>query len=352
MHPILVEIPTPWGELPLYSYGVMLGLSLVVAWYFIMWWGHKKEKLDKELMANTFIVTAISAIVISRLFYIFTNLDKFDTIGEWFAFRQGGLVAYGGFIGGFLGAWAYLRSKGVPLLAWADIVVPTLGTGLMFTRVGCYLYGCDFGRPLGDDAPGWLQSLGTFPKWDVDASGFVCSDALNGSPAWALHTEKYDIGLDAAASLPVHPTQVYESLAGLTLFGITMLVWQRRKFRGQVLCVAVVAYGVWRFLIEYVRDDPERGSAFGFSTSQLISMLLVPLAGVAYMTLQKRAREKGESKIPESALQREDGDKSAGESKSAAKSRDKKGGGDEPSATSSSGKKKSGGKKKGGGKKR
>ena len=35
MHPILVEIPMPWGTLPVYSYGVMLGTSLIFAWYFI-----------------------------------------------------------------------------------------------------------------------------------------------------------------------------------------------------------------------------------------------------------------------------------------------------------------------------
>src|SRR6185436_20397016 len=99
-------------------------------------------------------------IVGSRLLYILTNLGEFQSLSKWFEIRSGGLVAYGGFIGGFLGSWAYLRWKKIPLLPWADLVAPVLGTGLMFTRIGCYLYGCDYGRLLPDDAPGWLKKLG------------------------------------------------------------------------------------------------------------------------------------------------------------------------------------------------
>ena len=61
------------------------------------------------------------------------------------------MVAYGGFLGGFLTAWAFWRMKKIPLLPFADLAVPTLGSGLMLTRTGCYLYGCDYGRPLGPE---------------------------------------------------------------------------------------------------------------------------------------------------------------------------------------------------------
>ena len=133
MHPILFSIPTPWGAVPIYSYGVMLGLSLLVAWYFIMYMGSKVERMDKDLMANCFVVTALTAILFARLFYVFTNLDEFPTILSWFYFRSGGLVAYGGFLGGFFGAWGYLKWRKVPLLPWADLVAPTLGSGLALT---------------------------------------------------------------------------------------------------------------------------------------------------------------------------------------------------------------------------
>ena len=299
MYPVLFTIPTPWGGLPIFSYGVMLGLSLIVAWYLVMWLGATREGLDRDLMANTFIITAVTAIVGSRILYILTNFDEFDSPREWFDMRSGGLVAYGGFLGGFGGAWAYLHYKKISLLPWADVVAPTLATGLMFTRVGCYLYGCDFGARLSGDAPAWLKSLGTFPHWASAAgTGFACASPPTGSPAFNHHVQEYDLARDAAASFPVHPTQLYESLAGLALFAITMFVWKKRSFRGQPLFVLVMAYGVWRFFIEMVRDDPERGGLGGFTTSQLISLALVPIAGFAYLTMYRRAKALGMPAVP------------------------------------------------------
>ena len=277
MHPILIEIPTPWGELPIYSYGVMLGTSMIVAWYVVMWLG-QREGFHREVLANTFIITAVSAIVGARLLYILTNPNEFDSIPDLFALRRGGLVAYGGFLGGFVGALAYLRRKGVSFLGFADVTAPTLALGLALTRIGCYLYGCDYGARLGEDAPDWLVTIGTFPHWADDA----------GSPAWSHHVADYGLASDAAHSFPVHPTQLYESLAGFTLLGATLLMWRHRSFRGQVLLALAALYGVWRFCIEYLRDDPERGQAFGFSTSQLISLAIVPVAAFFYYQIRKQ----------------------------------------------------------------
>jgi phosphatidylglycerol:prolipoprotein diacylglycerol transferase len=271
VHPILFEIPiaTPWSDsIPIYSYGVMLGTSMIVAWYVVMWIG-EREGFSRETLANAFIVTAVSAIAGARILYFVTNPGEMRSIGDFFALQRGGLVAYGGFLGGFFGALAYLRHKGESLLSWADITAPTLALGLALTRVGCYLYGCDFGARLDEDAPGWLQAIGTFPHWADDT----------GSPAWTHHVAEYGLEFESPHSYPVHPTQIYESLAGFALLGVTLLAWRRRLFRGMPLLTLAVAYGVWRFLIEYVRDDPERGSAFGFSTSQLISLAIIPVAG-------------------------------------------------------------------------
>jgi len=271
MHPILFEIPTPWGALPIYSYGVMLGTSMIVAWYVIMWLG-EREGFERETLANTFIITAVSAIVGARALYILTNPHEFESIRDLVNLRGGGLVAYGGFLGGFFGALFYLRSQKKSLLSFADVAAPTLALGLALTRIGCYLYGCDYGARLEDDAPSWLREIGTFPHWHDG----------NGSPAWAHHVANYGLAHDAQHSFPVHPTQIYESLAGFVLLAVTIAMWRRRSFRGEVLLALTMFYGVWRFAIEYVRDDPERGFFFGFSTSQLVSLALVPIAAFFY----------------------------------------------------------------------
>lgn len=299
MHPILFYFPTPWGSLPIASYGVMLGTSLIVAWYLIMWMGSKYERLDREDMANCFIVTAAVAMAGARILYIVTNPAEFPDVRSWFALRSGGLVAYGGFLGGFLGSWLYARARKMPLLPWADLVAPTLASGLFFTRIGCYLFGCDFGQRLSSNAPGWLRGWGTFPRWDFTGSpSLACANIPNGSPAFSHHVQSYRLAPDAHFSFAVHPTQLYESAAGLVLFGITMFVWWRRRFRGEPILALVIGYSVWRFLVEFLRDDPERGAAFNLSTSQLISLCLLPVALVLYVALNQKARAAGYPAVP------------------------------------------------------
>src|SRR5580658_2536313 len=253
-----VEFTAP--ELPIYAYGVMLGISLIVGWYLTLPLA-TRDGLPKETMANCYVVSALAALAGSRILYIVTNPEDFRSVWDIFALRNGGLVAYGGFIGGLLGSWAYLAPKRIRLLAWADDAVPSLASGLLITRIGCYLFGCDFGKRLPGSAPSWLKSLGTFPHW---AAGTLA--AGDGSPAYVRHLELYrGTPMEAElirmnTSFPVHPTQIYESLVGLLLLSI--LLWQRKytRFRGQVFFLFVFAYGFLRFILELWRDDVERGN--------------------------------------------------------------------------------------------
>jgi len=242
------------SPIPIYSYGVMLGLSLVVGWYLTLGLA-EKEGLPKETMANNYVVTAIAAVIGSRVLYILTNLDEFDSFGSMFAMRRGGLVAYGGFLGGFLGSLFFLRRHRIPLLPWADVAVPSLASGLMITRIGCYLFGCDFGKPLAATAPLWLQKLGTFPHWE---DGTL--EHGSGSPAWVQHVKQNLIPATSDHSLPVHPTQIYESLVGVLLLVFLLTMRRYQRFRGQIFLLFTFAYGFCRFCLEIFRDDAERGS--------------------------------------------------------------------------------------------
>jgi phosphatidylglycerol:prolipoprotein diacylglycerol transferase len=282
MHPILVRIPLPgWkflGELssiPIHSYGVMLGLSLVVGWYLTLGLA-ERDKLPKETLANCYVFTALSAVVMSRVLYYVTNPGEFKSFWEIFALWRGGLVAYGGFLGGFLGSVIYLRRQKVPLWPWADVAAPSLASGLMLTRIGCYFFGCDFGKPLPLGAPDWLKKMGTFPHW---AEGTLPHGS--GSPAWVQHVQHNLVAFDAAESLPVHPTQIYESLVGAALLALLFWVRKNLKFRGQVFLAFTFAYGVLRFLLEMIRDDLERGE-FGPHIPEhvLIASGLLIFAGV------------------------------------------------------------------------
>ena len=284
MHPVLFELPTPWGPQPIYSYGVMLGLSLLLGWQVMMTLG-KRSGLASGALGDLYFTAAISGLIGARVLYVWVNREEFTTVGQWFDLRGGGLVAYGGFLGGFIGAAIHARILKVSLLRVGDAATPPIALGLFFTRIGCYLYGCDFGTRLGEDAPGWLAHLGRFPHWDEAEYG------LRGAPAFLHHVSVYGLPRDAMFAFPVHPVQLYEAAVGLSLAVAAFAVFRRRTFEGQTLLVFTLAYGVIRFLLEYLRDDPERGSVFGFSTSQFISIALVPFAAVGYSFLRKRARD-------------------------------------------------------------
>src|SRR5450432_3397678 len=259
-------------SLPIYSYGALLCASIVVGWFLSLALG-ARDGLPRELLANCYFITAIAALVGSRVLYVLTNLGEFHGLIDALAVRRGGLVAYGGFIGGFAGSFWYLRKRGIALLPWADVAVPSLASGLLFTRIGCYLFGCDFGKPLAADAPRWLKRLGTFPRWP--------SDLLDGagSPAWMQHVNERGLSVTSQASLPVHPTELYESLVGGLLLALTLWLLRRRRFRGEAFFAFTFGYGYLRFLLEIVRDDSERGT-FGpaFREHVLIPTLLVLFA--------------------------------------------------------------------------
>jgi phosphatidylglycerol:prolipoprotein diacylglycerol transferase len=293
MHPVLFELPTPWGPQPIYSYGVMLGVSLILGWQVMMALG-KRAGFGGNVLADLYLTAAITGLIGARALYVVVHGEEFRSIGQWFDLRGGGLVAYGGFIGGFVGAAIHARIAKVSLLRVGDAATPGIALGLFFTRLGCYLYGCDFGTRLSESAPSWLARLGRFPHWDESLHG------LRGSPAFLHHVNAYGLARDADFAFPVHPVQLYEGALGLALAALAFWLYRRRAFDGQLLLSFTVVYGIARYVLEYLRDDPERGEIFGFSTSQFISLAIVPLAAVTYSLLRKRAREHPEMFTPQS----------------------------------------------------
>ncbi len=270
----------PWTPVPIYSYGVMLGTSLVVGWFLVMRLA-QQDHIDQQEAATMYMWTCVWSIIGSRALYVLTNLSDFNSITEMFMVNRGGLVAYGGMIGGFLASWYGCRKRKIPLLQWADVVAPGVVLGTAITRVGCLLFGCDFGAR-------------TNLPWGIRFPGPTAM-AAQGSPAWQHHVR--DLGLSRAAqwSYPVHPTQVYESLVGLGLFGLLMLIRKHRRFSGQVFLGWVLGYGIMRPLIEIVRDDDQRGNVGTLSTSQFIGIASVVLGLGLLVALVRRYRRDPES---------------------------------------------------------
>jgi len=260
-----------------------------------------RDGLPRDKLMGCFVATAIAALLGSRILFVVTNpaLFRGASLGALLDPRGGGIVAYGGFLGGFVGSWIYMWRARIRLLAWADLVVPTLGAGLGITRIGCFLYGCDYGRPIPADAPGLVRAVGVrFPNWDVQLadlkhrladSVFVRDGQLDGAPAFLHHVRDGLVRATDAWSAPIYPTQLMEVANGWIAFAIAMLVRRRTRFRGQAFLVFTMYYGATRSLMELLRGDVGRGGLGAFSTSQIIGIATLIAAGIAYYVLSKRA---------------------------------------------------------------
>lgn len=300
MYPILFRIPII--NMPVYSYGVMLGLSLVVGWYLVMYLGGK-DGLPKDKMASCFIWTAVFAILGARLLYVLTNLSEYKETGfvDILNLRKGGLVAYGGFLGGFIGSYLYLRKQRIRLLAWADVAVPTLGTGLGITRLGCLMFGCDYGKPIPADAPSFIQAIGLrFPSWDVAfpelaamfEEGVGCMQGVfHGAPAFHHHVSMGLAASSDAVSALVYPTQIMASLNGWIAFALVMRKRKCIRFRGEAFLFFTAYYGVTRAAMEFLRGDVGRGGIGAFSTSQIVGVSTFVASLIVWVILSRHAKK-------------------------------------------------------------
>ena len=265
MFPILFELP--FG-VPIYAYGTMLCLS-VVAGRLLALHLAEREGMNPQLMNRCAVWGLGGAIVGARLLFVVTNLDQIHHAGQVFEIWKGGLVAYGGFLGGFVGMMAFCRIHRVAFLPWADCVAPTLGLGLLLTRIGCFLGGCDFGSPW--DGPWALH----FPA---------------GSPAFVEQGAAGLLPRGATASLAVHPTQLYEALAGAIVLTTALVMRHRRRYAGEAFLAVVISYAVLRTAIEVFRADAGRGAVGPLSTSQVIGIVTFLAAAVSAFMFRKTAR--------------------------------------------------------------
>lgn len=277
--PVPATFVAPWAPVPIHSYGVMLGLSMIIGWFLAMRLA-KQDGIPTETAGNIYMWTAVWSIVGARLLYSWVMRKEFNSFLDVFKIWEGGLVAYGGMIGGFLASWFNCRRAGIPLLRWADVAAPSVVLGTAITRIGCLLFGCDYGKR-------------TDVAWAIQFPGPRPGNL--GSPAWKDHVTNFQLPQTAPQSFPVHPTQLYEMLAGLFLFGLLMYLRRVRKFSGMPFLGWVIGYGILRPIIEAYRDDDQRGSVGPLSTSQFIGLVSVLLAVGLLVALIRRYRQDPQS---------------------------------------------------------
>ena len=255
MHPILFEI----GRFPVYTYGVLLAAAYLLGLQFALMRA-KARNLDPNRVMDLGIWIIISALVGAKLLLLVVDFDRYrGNPGELLDLLRSGGVFYGGLIAAVVVALWYLRRHRMPMWTVTDVFAPGIALGHVIGRLGCLFAGCCFGRPT--DVP------------------------------WAItfHSSYASQNAGTPLDIPLHPTQLYEAGAELLILLLLLATERRgRPFPGRTFWAYMFFYGVSRFVIEFYRGDP-RGSIGMFSTSQFLSLIIVPLSILMLVVLGRRA---------------------------------------------------------------
>lgn len=262
MYPELFRI----GDFPVTAYGLWLAVGMLVALYVASRLA-ARDGLPRERIYDLGLWTLVGGLLGSKILMLFVDptaqLISIDFL------RSGGVV-FGGIIGGFLTAAILVRYYKLPFWKTADALAAGLALGQAFGRQGCFAAGCCWGKQTD-----WFWGVHFTEK----------GNEYTGVPIY---------GPDAS-ELFLHPTQLIESLTMLVVFGLLVWLHRNKKFDGQVLIAYGIIYSIFRFSIEFIRDDP-RGDMFGLttmtglSTSQLVSLFVAACSVVFMVWHLKRAK--------------------------------------------------------------
>ncbi len=253
MHPVLIDL----GRVKVYSWGFMLAIAVLIAIVGISKI-FKEEGYDPEKVLDMVIILVVTGLLGSRLAYIamFEWEDFLGHPGIFFSLTEGGfsgLVWYGGFTASLVAFVIYIRCQGYSFWKMADIFSPFLALAYAVVRIGCFLNGCCYGK-VSDSACAVV-----FPFVD---------------------------------GLSRYPTQLYSSAINFVLFGVLFWYYPRRKFTGQIFIYYLLGYSVYRFIIEFFRENwVFYGS---LSVAQVYSLLFLAVGISLYFWRRSTVEKLGE----------------------------------------------------------
>ena len=218
MYPIVCRL----GPFTLYSYGIALaialGVSVFIARRAVSRLPESCVALGPDAITDLLCLSVFGGILGGRLLYVVLNWEMFArAIHEIPAIWHGGLIWYGGFLGGLFSSWLYARAHGRVWLSVLDQLIPVVSLGHAIGRVGCFFNGCCSGRPT--------------DQW----YGVVFPDQHG----------------------PVIPTQLIEATLLVGLYVVLRGLQHRQppflRQPGRLFAVYLIGYGSLRFAVEFLR---------------------------------------------------------------------------------------------------
>ena len=243
------------GPLHVTGFGIMMMLAFLVGGWLI----------DRECRRNGFASDYAGDIIVGAVIGGIVGAKVWFAVlhGPATLFDRGGLVFYGGLLGGTIGVILNGWRRRVPMRWTAQLVAPALAAAYAVGRVGCYVVGDDYGIP-------------TSLPWGVRFPQGM-------PPTTAQNLRDFQVAIPASVApgtvLAVHPTQLYEIAAMLLVFA---LLWRWRTLprgTGWLFGAYMTLAGLERFAVEFLRakDDRLLGA---FSVAQVASVVMV-IVGVA-----------------------------------------------------------------------
>ncbi len=245
------------GSFNLPTYGVLVATGVIVG-LVVAARLSRRQGQDPEKAWNLGIIAVLAAIVGAKVLLIINDFGWYTSHPrEIFSFStlQAGGVFYGGVLAAILASVWYIRRNRMPVLRTCDAFAPGLALGHAIGRVGCFAAGCCYGKP-------------TSHWWGVTFTNPL-AQAWVGTPL----------------GVKMEPTQLFESAVELANFLILLWMFKHKKFEGQIIGAYLFLYGIARYFLEFIRDDPDRGSVFhgAMTGTQLISIFLVIAGGILWM---------------------------------------------------------------------
>ncbi len=297
MFPTLLKIEafsflgSEWGPFNVHSYGILIATGFVLSTLIAIRLG-KQDRIKPDDLLDLAFWLLLAGVIGAKLLYAVLNLGSYynacfhpeipNALNHNLPLNQpecwrllqvweGGMVWFGGLLGGLLAGYLFLKKRRLSFPVVADAALGAIPFGHFIGRLGCLSAGCCWGRvtsgPLGV----------TFPK-----DSLPYTTELGENMAHTLHS----------VVVPLHPTQLYEAAGELLIFFILLGVRYKRRFYGQVALTFLILYSALRFTVEFFRGDRNRGflisweheqiienlrisERIGISTSQVIALLVV-----------------------------------------------------------------------------
>lgn len=254
-----------FGNLTLPTYGAFMAIAVVSALLLAMALA-RRTGLNRDRTWTLGLLAVFSAIAGSKVFAIFSNwssvLASPRVLLSLPAMQSQG-VDYGGILLALVVCAAYFAYARLPLLRTLDAAAPALALGQGIASMGCLMAGCGYGQPI----------TGAGRHWGILFNS-----------RFAERTTGVPLGI------PLYPTQIYESAAGLVICGVLLFLLARPHRDGDVAGAWLFLFGIARFFLEFYRGDPGRGSLLqgAFTGVQAVTVTMVVLGGVLWSVSQNQ----------------------------------------------------------------